>query len=94
MAGHERCLVRLFPIRRNSLAICSLNIILLTRNSPERWCRKEKQTALVHLLTAKSFKNLFGGREKRGDVCLSGEGALHGLLHIDWAGQEEGPREG
>lgn len=36
LAGHERCLVRLFPIRRNSLAICSLNIILLTRNSPER----------------------------------------------------------
>lgn len=36
LAGHKRCLVWLFPIRHNSLAICSLNIILLTRNSLER----------------------------------------------------------
>lgn len=36
LAGHERCLVCLFPIRLDSLAICSLDIILLTRNSPER----------------------------------------------------------
>lgn len=41
-----------------------------------------------------ALKNLAGGREKRRDVDISGEGTLPSWLRGDSAGREEGPREG